>query len=93
MVDGRPLTDQEAWWHEFGDELRQQCDGEVDGDWLVEISNALFRRSSNENPRRMARLAFAIFLFDPLMSDEHEDVPRASGLHLPENVESGRQGT
>lgn len=72
VIAGRTLTDPEAWWHEFEDELQEQCNDRVDNDWLVEISRALFRSSPDEDPRRMARLAYAILMFDPEEIEEAE---------------------
>ena len=86
VIAGRPLTDPEAWWHEFEDELREQCDGCIDEVWLIEISRALFRRSPDEDPRRLAQLAHPILMFDPEEIEEAEHAAsaramRRSGLH------------
>ena len=86
VIAGRPLTDQEAWWHEFEDELREQCHGCIDEVWLIEISRALFRRSPDEDPRRLAQLAHPILMFDPQEIEEAEHAAsaramRRSGLH------------
>jgi hypothetical protein len=34
VIAGRALTDQETWWYEFANELREQCDDHVGKDWL-----------------------------------------------------------
>lgn len=86
VIAGRTLTDKEAWRHEFEDELREQCDGCIDEVWLIEISRALFRRSPDEDPRRLAQLAYPILIFDPEEIEEAEHAAsaramRRSGLH------------
>jgi len=58
LMAGRTLAERAAWRHAFEDELREQCDYHVDEDWLIEISCALFRRSPDEDPGRMAQLAY-----------------------------------
>lgn len=80
VADGRALTDQAAWWHEFEDELRKQHNDEDDSDWLVENCRALFRHSANEDPRRMARLAYAILVHDPEGIEDGEHAPDAADV-------------
>ena len=60
----RTLTDQEPWWHQFMEEFYHLCDGAVDGDWLTVICNALHPLALNDDPRQMARPAYAMLAFD-----------------------------
>lgn len=82
VIAGYRLSGQEAWQQEFEGELRQQCDGHVDKEWLVEISKALFRRSPHEEPRRMARLAYAILMFDAEEIEETDHAARSRAMRV-----------
>jgi len=60
VIAGRPLTDEEAWWHEFRDELDELYEGAVDSDLLTMICDTIDPRAFNEDPRHLARLAHAM---------------------------------
>jgi len=79
---GRTLAERAAWRHAFEDELREQCDYHVDEDWLIEISCALFRRSPDEDPGRMAQLAYPLLMFDPEEIEEAEHAAGAQAMRL-----------
>ncbi|BEP89106.1 hypothetical protein GmRootV512_41170 [Variovorax sp. V512] len=61
VIAGRALTDREAWWHEFREELRAQCNGKLDGDWFTMACNVVHAIALNDDPRHIARLAHAVF--------------------------------
>lgn len=61
VIAGHPLTDQEAWWHEFREELLDQCNGKLDGDWFTMVCNVVHPIALNDDPRHIARLAHAVF--------------------------------
>ncbi|MNV58551.1 hypothetical protein D3C71_1509330 [compost metagenome] len=77
-ITGRTLTVQEAWWYEFMDEIYDLCNGAVDGDWLTAICHALYPFALDDDPRLMARLAYAELVLKKL---ELADSARRGRIH------------
>ncbi|MNY04242.1 hypothetical protein D3C86_1369080 [compost metagenome] len=82
VIGGRALTDREAWWHEFKEELHDQCSGEVDSDWLNEICHAIYPLALTVDPRQMAQIAYVVLMFEPAEFVELQHAARAQALHL-----------
>lgn len=61
VIVGRTLSDQEAWWHEFQDELHAQCNGKLDGDWLTMVCHVVYPIAFKDDPRHIARLTHTVF--------------------------------
>ncbi|ATA53596.1 hypothetical protein CKY39_10485 [Variovorax boronicumulans] len=80
VIAGHTLTDKQAWRHAFEDELREQCGGRIDKDWLIAISRTLLRHSPDEDPRRMARLTYPILMVDPEEIGEAEHAASARAM-------------
>ena len=60
VIAGRTLTEREAWWHEFRNELDELYGGTVDSDLVTMLSNTTHPRAFNEDPCHVARLAHAV---------------------------------
>lgn len=87
IVDfGRTLTDQEAWWREFGNEFHELCGGEVDEEWLDGLAATLYPLNMDRAPREAAEVAFITLGYEfPGTELEEPFMPppprRQPGLH------------
>lgn len=84
VIAGHPLTDQEAWWHEFRDEL---YGGAVASDLLTVLCNTMHSRALNEDPRHIARLAHAVLTYERAALD---DAPARSACAPVAHGRAGR---
>lgn len=64
VIAGRTLTDQEAWWQEFRNELEELAEGSVDSAWLTMVCRVVYPIAFKDDPRYIARLAYAVFALE-----------------------------
>ncbi|BEP54558.1 hypothetical protein GmRootV118_18020 [Variovorax sp. V118] len=64
VIAGRTLTDEEAWWHEFKNELYELSEGVVDRAWLTMVCRVVYPLAFEDDPRHIARLAHAVFALE-----------------------------
>ncbi|MDP9908228.1 hypothetical protein J2W27_000321 [Variovorax boronicumulans] len=64
VITGQALTDQEAWWHEFRNELEVLAEGSVDSAWLTMVCRVVYPIAFKDDPRYIARLAYAVFALE-----------------------------
>ncbi|QOF76050.1 hypothetical protein [Variovorax sp. 38R] len=64
VITGQALTDEEAWWHEFRNELEELAEGSVDSAWLTMVCRVVYPIAFKDDPRHIAKLAYAVFALE-----------------------------
>ncbi|CAA2110590.1 hypothetical protein [Variovorax paradoxus] len=59
-VEGRILSDEEAWWFEFTTEFYALTRGEIDDEWLAALTATLYQRNGDANPKWSAGVVYEL---------------------------------
>ncbi|WP_445286508.1 hypothetical protein [Variovorax atrisoli] len=62
--DDVALSDKEAWWNEFKDELHHLFADEIDEEWLSGLAALLYPFHVDRDPREAAAIAFATLNYE-----------------------------
>ncbi|MBJ2154591.1 hypothetical protein [Variovorax sp. IB41] len=82
VIAGEALTDIEVWWREFGNAFHELCAGEVDEEWLVSITHAIYPLALDHEPRGTAKLVYTALMFEMPEFVEGEHAARARNVRL-----------
>lgn len=86
LIAGNALSDKEAWWSEFKDELHHLYGSEIDEEWLSGLTALLYPFHVDRDPREAAAIAFATLNYEVPgyeLEEPFEPPPprRRPGLH------------